>query len=396
MKDPFYIEEIFVRFVDTASINRISMQVHDRNAAASFYQTLIQGDQITKNQAAYILKILNKYRNMCEPYYNYKPHLDDPQWKKPFRVIDNSKKVWIEEDEGRRLWICFKFPFQLKEEFDNEIDSTNDFNYRGQSIWDRNRRVRKLSLYDYNIIQIHEFCKQREFEFDDTFMEALSSVEEIWQNQNGYLKKSIVVNGSVELENAPEDAAIFFEEKKTNRVSSDLMLAKNMGYTYTGIPKNMFETIASNENNKFFCKNIEQFLELSYGVEGKVVLILERGEETQNWIRDLASKIDELGYDKKDFRVCFRSSNKENPEFNKWVNENNFGGKISDAKFLIFQQKPAKWLFKDENDVIIVATNELLPGMNSTARALFNNHPCVVFIGEFKPVKNYKEEIVEL
>ena len=245
-------------------------------------------------------------------------------------------------------------------------------------------------------MQIHEFCEKNNFELHDSFMEALAQVEEIWQSQSSYIKSSSIKDNNVVLENADEDSIKFFESKKTNNVNSDLILAKNMGYIYNGKSKNVFEKIAGSNTNKFFAKSIKEFLEISYTVNGKIVLILERGDQTKNWIKFLAAQIDKLGYNKKDFRICFRSSNKDNPNFNKWVNENGFGGKISDAKFLIFQQKPAKWLFKEENDVIIVATNEILPGMNSTARALFNNHPCVIFIGEFKPVKNTKENIIEL
>jgi hypothetical protein len=242
---------------------------------------------------------------------------------------------------------------------------------------------------------VFDFCKERDFEIDESFMEALSNVEEIWQNQKFHQRRSVIENNQVFLRNAPEDALDYFNSHKSNKVSADLILAKNMGYIYNEKPNNVFEKIASNKGNRFFARDIEQFLQLSYGVEGKILLILERSERAEDWIRHLAFEIEKLGYDRTDFRVCFRSSNKENPDFNKWVNQSGFGGKIQDAKFLIFQQKPAKWLFKDVNDVIIVATNELLPGMNSTARAMFNNHPCVVFIGEYKPVKD-KEDIVEL
>ena len=396
MATPIYIEDIFIQFFVTINTQAMPMWGQDKSAAFSFYESLIQNKPMTQNQRSYIIKLLHKYRNVLQPYYDYADLLEPPLWKNPIRVVDHSKKVWVEQDDNRKIWACFRFPFSLKEKFDTEIVTNEGFFTHNSSIWDRERRIRKLAIYDYNLIHIYEFCKEHGFELDETFMEALSSVEEIWQNTNYYTKKSEVVDGTVKLINAPEDAANFFESKKANKLTSDLILAKNMGYRYIGTPTNMFETIAHNESNKFFAKDIEQFLQLSYGVDGKVVLILERGDETAQWIKYLADKIDELGYSKTDFRVCFRSSNKDNPEFNKWVNETGFGGKISDAKFLIFQQKPAKWLFKNENDVIIVATNELLPGMNSTARAMFSNHPCVVFIGEFKPVKHYKENIVEL
>ena len=393
MKDPFYIEDIFLKFFDTMSTNRIFMQPNDRSAAVSFYTNLNSNVQLTENQAKYILRILTKYRNTCQPYYDFIVHLEQPLWKNSFRIIDQSKKVWIEQ-EGKEIWMCFKFPFQLKEEFDREIISQHGWASQS-SQWDRERKIRKLKFYDYNSMTVFDFCKEKDFEIDESFMEALSNVEEIWQNQKFHQRRSVIENNQVFLRNAPEDALDYFNDHKSNKVFSDLVLAKNMGYIYDEKPNNIFEKIASNKGNRFFSRDIEQFLELSYGVEGKILLILERSESTEDWIRHLAFEIEKLGYDKTDFRVCFRSSNKENPDFNKWVNQSGFGGKIQDAKFLIFQQKPAKWLFKDVNDVIIVATNELLPGMNSTARAMFNNHPCVVFIGEFKPVKD-KEDIVEL
>ena len=396
MTTPIYIEDIFIKFYNIMSTNGISMWGQDRSACYSFYESLTQNRQMTQNQGAYIIKLLSKYRNVCQPYYDYSDLLDPPMWKNTFRVVDNSKKVWIEQDDNRKIWACFKFPFQLKEKFDLEIISEEVYFSHSASIWDKERKIRKLSLYDFNIIQIYEFCKEHGFELDETFMEVLSSVEEIWQNTNHYAKQSKVVNGVIQLVNAPEDAIEYFKSKQAGKMNSDLILAKNMGYRYSGIPTNMFETIANNETNKFFAKDIEQFLELSYGVEGKIVLILERGEETESWIKYLAEKIDELGYDKTDFRVCFRSSNKDNPDFNRWVNENGFGGKISDAKFLIFREKPAKWLFKQEKDAIIVASNDLLPGLNGSARSMLKSHPCVIYISEYKPVKQHGETIIEL
>lgn len=369
------------------------MQPNDRSAAVSFYTSLNSNIQLTENQAKYILRILTKYRNTCQPYYDFIIHLEQPLWKNSFRIIDQSKKVWVEQD-GREIWMCFKFPFQLKEEFDREIASQQGW-ASNSSVWDKERKIRKLKFYSYNIISIFDFCKLKNFDIDESFMEALSNVEEIWQEQKIYQRGSFIREGQVLLKNAPADALDYFINHKSNKISADLILAKNMGYLYDKLPNSVFEKIASTNTNRFFAKDIEQFLEIAYGVEGKILLILERSELAEDWIRHLAFEIEKLGYNKTDFRVCFRSSNKENPDFNKWVNQNGFGGKIQDAKFLIFQQKPAKWLFKDVNDVIIVATNELLPGINSTARAMFNNHPCVIFIGEYKPVKD-KEDIVEL
>jgi len=118
-----YIEDIFIDFADTLSQNGIGIQPHDRSATYSFYQNIRDGNQITQNQANYILKLLDKYKNVVEPYFNYKDDIINPIWKKPFRVLDLSKKIWVENDDGS-VWVCLKFPYQLKETFEEEFKDT--------------------------------------------------------------------------------------------------------------------------------------------------------------------------------------------------------------------------------------------------------------------------------
>ena len=134
MKEPFYIEDIFLKFFDTMSTNRIFMQPNDRSAAVSFYTSLNSNIQLTENQAKYILRILTKYRNTCQPYYDFIIHLEQPLWKNSFRIIDQSKKVWVEQD-GREIWMCFKFPFLSKNFFEYFPPRASFFGIRPRSSW---------------------------------------------------------------------------------------------------------------------------------------------------------------------------------------------------------------------------------------------------------------------
>lgn len=394
MKNSFYIEDIFLEFMTHVNNMSINMQYQDRSAAYSFFQYISDGDSLTENQGNYILKILHKYRNVIKPFMDYEDELVNPLWKTPFRVIDKSKKIWVEQDEDKTIWICLKFPFQLKDSFDDEFKNWQDYN-TARSVWDKDRRVRKLFLYDFNLIQINEFIEKHDFEIDDSFVEALSAVEEIWQNSEMLQRRSVVTD-TVILKNAPEDAVSYFESNKTDDISNDLFLAKSMGYLLDKNPQTAIEKIAATNANSFWVKTNKEFLDLCYSINGKVCIILDRTSDSLDWIKSLAVSIDDLNYDRRDFRVCFRTSNKNDAEFNNWVSENKFGGKIKDAKFLIFQHKPAKWLFKDKNDVIIYASNNLYPATNTTTRSLINNHPCVVYVGDIQPTKSKENTVVEL
>ena len=151
MLNKFFIEEIFLEFYSTMQENRLGMQPHDLRAASSFNLTLIEGKDITEKQAAYILKILTKYRNTCAQFYDYRDLLENPVWSKPFRTVDNRKLLWVEQDKDKTHWICLKFPFAFKEIFDEQFAKTDEY-MNATSLWDSQNKVRKLYFYDFNFV----------------------------------------------------------------------------------------------------------------------------------------------------------------------------------------------------------------------------------------------------
>ena len=135
--------------------------------------------------------------------------------------------------------------------------------------------------------------------------------------------------------------------------------------------------------------------EVTEKIQGKVAIILDRSVNALEWLKTLSMYVDSTNLDKTAFKVCFRESNKENPEFNKWIKKNNMGGAVGNGKYLIFQHKPAKWLFSNINDVKIIITNAVYPSTNSLTRHWFNTHPCVIFFEEVRPA-GWSNNIVDL
>ena len=148
MRHHTFTEDLFIDFLDTLDSKFYSMQYQDRSAAHSFYDSIMQGKHFTEKQAQYVLKILFKYRKVVSDEIDYGNHMEMPQWKREFRVIDTSKKVWIEEvDKTQR--IILRFPFHFKTDFDDFIKEIR-YNRDSENRWDPERKVRTLSLYDYN------------------------------------------------------------------------------------------------------------------------------------------------------------------------------------------------------------------------------------------------------
>jgi hypothetical protein len=391
-----YVEDIFIQFYDLISKGKISIQYQDNTASQSFQNVIYLGGQLTQNQANFILKLLNKYKTMSKMAgLDYKAELANPKWRTSFRTIDLSKKIFVEKDENGIICICAKFPFQLKKEFEDEFQ-THTGN-TGTGIWDPERRLRKLSLYDTNLIQMYEFAQRHNFEIDDTFMIALGQVEEIWQNSEDVLPYCELTSTGVHLRNVDEATEEWWRNAYSEGISSDLLLAKSMGYTLAGKPTSLIEKIASCENNTFWLKDVNEFISLCNSISGKVCILLDRPSDSLEWIKNFTDVAKNNGLPASEIKVCFRLNKEDNSSgFNQWVKDNEFGGPVDSGKIFIFNHKPAKWLFKENNDVKIIATNHVYPSTNSITKDWLNSHPCVIYLGDIKPSEERYKKIVEL
>jgi len=392
-----FIEDIFLKFVDTIEENIQILQKSDRSAVISFYNTLIVGNKITANQASYILRILEKYKQPSIVLgFDFSNEIIDPVWKNDFRVIDMSRKVWVEEDNDGVSWICLKFPYQLKPFFEKEIPLLDMFDSSDiGNRWDKDRKIRLLSLYDHNIVQIQEFCINHNFSFEESFYDAVAAIEEIWSSSDSVEKKSIILNEEVVLINATSETNHWFQSNKNGNIDNDALLAKSMGYVLDTQPLNKIQKIASTKTNTFYTAKYTDMFEITEKINGKVAILLDRSANALEWLKTLSMYIDSYNLNRNDFKVCFRESNKEKPEFNNWIKENGFGGKVNEGKYLIFQHKPAKWLFSLSEDVKIIVTNNVYPSTNSLTKQWIKTHPCVIYVEDIKPSGRGKE-FVEL
>jgi hypothetical protein len=168
-----------------------------------------------------------------------------------------------------------------------------------------------------------------------------------------------------------------------------------MGYFLDKRPSNTIEKICSTDETWFWYKDLKQLLELLSTIDGKIVFLLDRSSDFKSWVKDFKEILTkhEISVEA---RVCFRQNNKEDSEFNKWIAENNLGGKVDEAKFLIFLQRPNKWLFNQLQDVKIVVTNSVYQPNDQLAMYFLQSHHCVIFAGDVKPTEPRGKKIVSL
>jgi hypothetical protein len=389
-----FAEDIFTEFYDQVSQQKISIQGQDFSPISSFHEKIINGSELTKNQANFLIKLLEKYKTMSAMAgFDYRSQLENIKWRRGFRVLDLSKKIYIELRE-KKLEICLKFPYQLKKEFEDEIDIGK--NIQAHSFWDHEHKVRRLDFYHYNLISLYEFACKHNFEIDDTFLIALGDVEEIWQNQDDILPSSDLVADWLILFNSSEETDAWWKEHSSGNYEKDLMLAKRMGYYFAGQPHTTIEKIASSQENSFWMKTNQEFFELSKSFSGKICVLLDRSSATLPWLQNFVADADKNGISRDEIKVCFRDSKESNTGLNDWIKVAGVGGRVETGRILIFESKPAKWLFKSDNDVTLLVTNNIFPPTNIMARDWFSCHPCVIYLGDTKPTETKGQKIVEL
>jgi hypothetical protein len=390
-----FAEDLIEKFYEFVYDKNLPIQSQDQTPLESFYLKIINQEQLTNNQANFAIKLLEKYRTLAtDSGFHYSADLSVIRWKQPFRVLDLSKKIYVEKDEAGKTWLCLKFPYQLKKQFEDEIEHGVD-HYK-KSFWDPELKVRKLSLYDYNLIQLYEFSVRHNFEIDDSFMVAVGEVEEIWQNSEQVVPYATTINDTVFLNNATEDAGIFWNRKAVGTYEDSLLLAKSMGYVFDQKSKNSIEKIAASPENSFWIKHNHELFDIYKKITGKICVILDRTGNTLRWLQQFVADADQAGITRNDIKVCFRENKENNSGVNDWINAAGVGGKVETGRILIFEYKPAKWLFKEADDVKMLVTNNLYPPTNQIAKDWFTAHPCVIYLGDIKPSEQKGQKIVEL
>ena len=390
LSSPRYIEDIFSDFYH-ASIFNVSIQHQDQSASQSFYACIMDNKPLTQNQANFLLKILDKYKIvMARHGLDYQEDIKNPKWKSPFRIIDLSKTIWVEKDENNIPIVCMKFPYQIKSAFEQEFrDLVN-------GTWDHEKKMRRVSIYKCNLIQLHDFAVKHNFEIDDTLLIALGEVEEIWSAPEEILPSSSLIADWVCLFNSSQDTDDWWKKHFSGNYEKDLMLAKSMGYLYDGRPFTMVEKIASSPSNAFWIKANDDLLTLHQQVGGKMCIVLDRVSDTIDWLKKFAEDVDRAGINRDRVKVCFRAEKASKSNINEWIKTNGFGGKVEDGDILIFEQKPAKWLFKEQESVTLLVTNNIYPPTSMIAKDWFNTHPCTIYLGDIKPSEQKGQPIVEL
>jgi hypothetical protein len=170
----------------------ISLARYDVNIVSSFAEQSYDRIAYTDKQAELAVKIVLKYeRQLAKLGVDVAP-ANTPEFRIPLRQMDRTSRIWREDDS-----ILAKFPY-IESHVAAFIEAAKDS--QGNIKWDRDLKVWRMALTEYNVNWAYSFGINNNYEIDPTIRELMDLI--IACENTEYKIELIVVDDRLEITNA--------------------------------------------------------------------------------------------------------------------------------------------------------------------------------------------------
>jgi len=364
--------------------------VNDKRILSSFCNQLRSGKFLTENQGKLLLKILNENITKLTPVYDDLSFLKNPIWSEPFRIIEQTKRIFLVPGDNTNFFIEYSFNKRIKETLTGIILKEKI------SINIINNKTTSLLLTEDNIYKIIKALRSFKFDIDQVLLNFYKEIEEIKKTTDNVEYSFLESNSKIKNMLEKELGADY----KNNTL---LLLDRQIKYSYRLRPIKIDNTldysIASrikpriwiNSNNIDMTTLINSITNLK---RFPILFILDGHKpiESTEQLKKIYQIIKTIN---KTCSVFFRLDTKVGDDFNKFISNNNLN----------------TWLYKDTDAVII--DNSKLPKFFNTSNWYpssvisftnnFNNNKitvwcdqvdCIIYYTAMKPIMADHHEVV--
>lgn len=381
------IEDLILFICSSAnSFDPKGLDTRNRSILYSVAAQLRRNLPLTSKQADLVIKIIRDNQHLYNSIPNLNFLLDFPNFKFPFRVIDTSRKIILDEE---KLEIRVKYPFDQK--INKVLDAV-----KTRRQYDISVRSHIFKLNENSIVEIIDNLKKFNFEIDKKLLEWYEEIKKISSCPDDYIPTADILNDSVLLKNGNKAAINYFNQHRKGEIVSDTFLAKFMGFlisdklnfelsnrninnlTTTIISNNSFNRYSISADSKYSRSDIATFIN-----EASVypTLIFLNDDETlienfKKWI----SVLNENSIANNNISVLFRSENYN--AFNTIVKEDKLNNFVDENTKVVFvKNKIPKILYKlDFKPKLIITSNTFY--VHYTGQKMVDSHPLVLYYTE--------------
>lgn len=184
----------------------INLARYDNSFLDNVTDQTMNGGALTDRQAELAVKLITKYRRQLNAQNIEVPDMTIPVFRRALRKIDRSKSAGVKNNK-----IYLKFPYDVKT---IDVIRAMSKQSQGSMTFDREDKIWRLALTEYNVNWVYEYAKQNEFEIDQTLNDLMQIILEV--ENKGYDICLIQNRNQLEITNAHPSLIGYLESKVGN------------------------------------------------------------------------------------------------------------------------------------------------------------------------------------
>lgn len=196
----------------------VNLARYDTGFLDTVTDATINGQSLTDRQAELAIKVINKYQRQLTNKGIDTMAIDPPRYRNPVRVLDRSRKCWLDEHS-----IQLRFPYneQMIQQM-RELAKTR----QGRILFDKEAKVWKSDLGEYNLNFLVSWAKSNDFEIDQRLTDML---DEIIQEEQRDFKIRLTLDGeNLVIENAATSLVEYIQSQGLEMKIDNLLQIADM------------------------------------------------------------------------------------------------------------------------------------------------------------------------
>ena len=325
--------------------NRISNR--DKKVLISLAKQLAVGKFLTENQSTLLIKIFKENKDSIPSPYN--EVINYPTWSRPFRVLEQFRRISLTKDQDCRLLVEFTYNKRLR-----QLVTDLSKQLEGQLLA-LNSKQYSVPLTEKNLHLVVTALKNQGFEIDHILMEFYGEISEILKTTNTQFNVFSLIDKKLE-------AAIVNEVGSISEDNLILLNDRHQQFQYSIFQKNpeisLKNALANRPSTKVWIDSSQTSLDNVVEALGELnrlpLLVIFNGHESKECLKNLeklAISLKNCGINS-DVGIYFRFDNisEHNKNFNNLISQLGYNAQLNDTTLIagIANNKLPKFFLKSK------------------------------------------------
>jgi hypothetical protein len=235
------IDNLLIKIVNHAS-PAIEEQIPQRDSKIlrSIASSINSHIYITENQSKLLIKILREHENKITDFsQQIQSALTNLSWAKPFRRIEQVKKLQIKKNEEHESILCIEITFshEIRQILTNLSKSIPDMIAYNTKNW-------QCELTEKNIVTLYDTFAPLNFEIDEDIKNYYTTIKS-WSKSD--IENQFLITN---IEHKNFQKAITDDLGLSTTINQNIINDRSMRYQYHQDPKNLGEDLTENIANR--------------------------------------------------------------------------------------------------------------------------------------------------